>query len=113
MGFLVQGVCYPDLAVAKAEHCASKSAVWGSTTTVYTSECTNANVTGSTFTLTRYTNGGSASNQTHTYPTFPTCNYDSPTDLSMESFSLVLGFLVVVWAASLVWKHFRRNMDPA
>jgi hypothetical protein len=111
MGYLFKGVCYPDLPTAKAELCASKSSLWGSGATIYTSECTNANVTGSTYTLTRYTNGGSAANQTHTYPAFPDCSYASPTDLNMDFFYAALSFLVVVWCASLLYRKFWRQHE--
>jgi hypothetical protein len=106
MGSLYKGVCFPDLPTAKAEQCAQSNAVWGATTSMYTVECNSTVFTGTTFNSCRRLNGGTCTNITVPFNTYPSCTYDGDVTKSLDFFGALLGFLVVVFVASRIYKMF-------
>lgn len=108
MGYLVKGVCVPDLPSAKTLMCQGIDMYWGATTSMYTTTCTSTSFTATdvSMTLCRRLNGAACTNVTHPYPTFQPCNYDGSTSLQVEYFGLMLGFLAIVWIGSRMYRFF-------
>lgn len=100
MGYLRQGVCFPDLPIVKAEHCAGVASAWGSGASAYSLECTSSDFSLSTFDVCKRLDGGACVSYAQPYPPFPVCVYDGGIALSMELFTAVLGFLVVVYVGA-------------
>jgi len=111
MGSLYKGVCFPDLPTAKAEQCSQAGATWGSTTSQYTVECTSTAFTGTTMNICRRLNGGTCSNYTVPFHTYPSCAYDGSVGTSLDYFGVVLGFLVITFVAARIYKFFWRSHE--
>ena len=111
MGFLFKGVCYPDLPTAKAEQCSQAAQSWGATTSQYTVECTSTSFTSASMSMCRRLNGGTCTNYTIPYHSYPSCSYDGAVGTSLDFFGALLAFLVVIFVASRIYKMFWRSHE--
>lgn len=83
MGFLHQGVCYPDLPTVKAEVCSQANLVALAGGAVHTTSCTATDFDLSTYSLCVQVDGGACSTVQATYPAFPDCDHTYATGLSI------------------------------
>jgi hypothetical protein len=108
MGYLFKGACYPDLPSAKAADCSQSATFWGSTTNIYSSQCTSTtfDAASTTKTLCVQTNGGACTNRTVAYPNYPNCTYDGGVSLSSDYFAALLAFLAIIYVGSRLKQYF-------
>ncbi len=106
MGSLYKGACFPTVEVARAEQCSQSGAVWGSTTSAYTVECTNTAFTTTTMSMCRRLNGAACTNYTIPFQTYPSCTYDGSTSVAVDYFGALLGFLLILYVGSRLKNYF-------
>lgn len=113
MGYLVRDACFPDLRTAKAAHCASVNGLWGATTSQYTTECTATAfaAANTTYPVCRRLNGGACTTYNQTYPSFVPCTYDGNMANQTDFFTLMLGFLLVVWVGKQLQQKFWKSHE--
>jgi len=113
MGYLYKSVCFADLTTARQHYAADLLTQWGNGSTVMRSEVVSTDFTQPTYTLCTRVDGGPCSLIDYPFPTLAECDFGQGVALSTEMFALLLGFLVVVWVSSILYRMFWRPYDPA
>lgn len=112
MGYLHQGVCYPELPQARREVCGQASQQWQSGSTIYTSSCTSTDFNTDSMTVCRRADGGACNTVAIPYPSFPSCDHSAGADLAYDWGIAAIAILVVIYGGKQLMRLFEVHHNP-
>lgn len=111
MGFLHQGVCYPDLPTVKAEVCSQANLATLTGGVMHTSSCTATDFDLSTYSLCLQADGGACNTVQAAYPAFPPCDHTYTTSLSISWLSAAFLLFATLWGLKTLIDLFSGKHD--
>lgn len=111
MGFLHQGVCYPDLPTVKAQVCSEANLLTLAEGVVHSSSCTATDFELATYALCVQVDGGTCNTIQAAYPAFAPCDHTYTTTLSIAWLAAALLLFATLWGLKTLIDLFSGKHD--
>lgn len=111
MGYLHQGVCYPDLPIARAQVCSEANRQSNAGTDLYTAACTSTDFDLATYVVTVQLNDAPGTAYTLSYPAFALCEHTYSAELSLLWMGAALLLFVTLFGFKHLYNLFSGRLD--